>query len=229
MAVPEGTDGGIHDELGRRQVRLAEVQPEHAVHRHGQLTELTDPGIWGRPWSKHFGLPAYTGVDFRKPACGLGHHRVAGRGPRATVIARCRPTGQHRTAPASPTPQEPGVQGTEHGRAQRDGDLLGGDQDARAGPGLVCRDPSPAVGRLATAPLTGQFYLQRGHAAQRDVVLVRRWVSHQLDRTEPPGQRAEGHLSLQASKRCAQAVVDAEAEPEVPVVGASHVEGVRVA
>ena len=42
VAVGERAGGRVDDEARRRQVRLAEVQPQHAVHRHRELAELAD-------------------------------------------------------------------------------------------------------------------------------------------------------------------------------------------
>ena len=45
VAVPQRLRRGLDDERGRREVRLAEVEAEHAVHRQRELPELADPRV----------------------------------------------------------------------------------------------------------------------------------------------------------------------------------------
>src|SRR5205814_6820735 len=70
--------------------------------------------------------------------------------------------------------------------------------------------------------------LQGYDAAEDDVVLVGRRVVAKLDVAEPPGQRPEGDLTLGSGQRGAEAVVDAEAERQVAVVGPPDVEALRI-
>ena len=45
VAVPQRLRRRLDDVRGRREVRLAEVQAEHAVHRHRELAELADARV----------------------------------------------------------------------------------------------------------------------------------------------------------------------------------------
>src|SRR5262245_60193551 len=45
IALAQGTNGCVDDEPRCREVGLAEVQPEDAVHRHRDLSELADPRV----------------------------------------------------------------------------------------------------------------------------------------------------------------------------------------
>ena len=45
VAIGQGVDGGALDEVRRGQVRFAKIQPQHALHGHGDFGQLADAGV----------------------------------------------------------------------------------------------------------------------------------------------------------------------------------------
>src|SRR5579864_5461550 len=70
VALAEGANRGLDDEFRSRNVRLAEIEPEHAVHRQRQLPELADTRV--RNGVERGGIRSERAADDRA-LCGIGH------------------------------------------------------------------------------------------------------------------------------------------------------------
>ena len=107
-------------------------------------------------------------------------------------------------------------------------DLSGG--DCRVSPLVLSGAPARlwSTAGVGTPAQADSAHGQGLEAPQHDVLLVGDDVGGALDTAGPPQQSGDGDLGLETRQRGAQAMVDAEAEPEMVVVGAAHVEDVGI-